>query len=108
MKRGEGESSIRGVVQRGMTPMMTGILAGAALALFLAFCARCVDELFDNVCPNCGGGFSPRPVRPATNHHDDNWLGKYPASTARRHRPKDLGAHAELAARLRGVPVERR
>ena len=72
------------------------------------FCARCVDELFDNVCPNCGGGFSPRPVRPAHNHHDDNWLGRYPASVTRRHRPKDLGAHAAFAAKLRAVPVERR
>lgn len=30
------------------------------------FCARCVGELLANVCPNCGGGFSPRPIRPAT------------------------------------------
>jgi hypothetical protein len=72
------------------------------------FCARCVDELFDDVCPNCGGGFSARPVRPAHNHHDDNWLGKYPASSERRHRPKDLRAHALLAAKLRGVAIERR
>src|SRR2546430_16113477 len=28
------------------------------------FCARCVRETLHNVCPNCGGGFSPRPVRP--------------------------------------------
>ena len=72
------------------------------------FCARCVDELFDNVCPNCGGGFSPRPVRPATDHNGGNCLGKYPASDKRRHRPKDLGAHAVLAAKLRAVPVEHR
>jgi hypothetical protein len=72
------------------------------------FCARCVDELLHNVCPNCGGGFSPRPVRPATNHNADNWLGKYPASEKRRHRPADLRAHALLAAKLRAVPVERR
>ena len=30
------------------------------------FCHRCVEEPLENVCPNCGGGFSPRPVRPAT------------------------------------------
>ena len=28
------------------------------------FCATCVDTLLSNVCPNCGGGFVPRPVRP--------------------------------------------
>ena len=31
------------------------------------FCALCVETVLSNVCPNCGGGFSPRPIRPATN-----------------------------------------
>lgn len=26
------------------------------------FCADCVEKL-GNVCPNCGGGFAPRPTR---------------------------------------------
>jgi len=25
------------------------------------FCADCVDNILYNVCPNCGGGFVPRP-----------------------------------------------
>ena len=29
------------------------------------FCADCVDAHLSNVCPNCGGGFAPRPIRPA-------------------------------------------
>src|ERR1700760_720866 len=29
------------------------------------FCADCVETRLDNVCPNCGGGFVPRPIRPA-------------------------------------------
>ena len=29
------------------------------------FCVGCVDGLLGGVCPNCGGGFAPRPVRPA-------------------------------------------
>jgi hypothetical protein len=29
------------------------------------FCAMCVDDVLHDVCPNCGGGFQPRPVRPA-------------------------------------------
>ena len=28
------------------------------------FCADCVERVPHNVCPNCGGGFAPRPVRP--------------------------------------------
>lgn len=29
------------------------------------FCARCVEKVFSNACPNCGGEFVRRPVRPA-------------------------------------------
>ena len=29
------------------------------------FCADCVESKLQNVCPNCGGGFAPRPIRPA-------------------------------------------
>ncbi|MEL6830628.1 MAG: DUF1272 domain-containing protein, partial [Pseudomonadota bacterium] len=28
------------------------------------FCAGCVEHVLENVCPNCGGGFVPRPIRP--------------------------------------------
>ena len=28
------------------------------------FCENCVTEILSNVCPNCGGGFQKRPVRP--------------------------------------------
>ena len=38
------------------------------------FCADCVNSL-QNVCPNCGGGFSARPIRPAARWRDDNYLG---------------------------------
>jgi len=48
------------------------------------YCEACAIELFKNVCPNCGGGFVPRPIRPA--HH----LVKYPVSTQRIHKPKDF------------------
>ena len=43
------------------------------------FCASCV-ELLSNVCPNCAGGFTPRPVRPARNWKGGHYLGDYPAS----------------------------
>ena len=28
------------------------------------FCKDCVDDILFNVCPNCGGGFEKRPIRP--------------------------------------------
>lgn len=72
------------------------------------FCAECAESLLQNVCPNCGGGFAPRPVRPARNWKGENYLGKYPASTGLRHRPVDIAAHRSLIARLKGTPPERR
>lgn len=28
------------------------------------FCVDCVENVLKNVCPNCGGGFEKRPIRP--------------------------------------------
>ncbi|GLS40436.1 hypothetical protein GCM10010869_60330 [Mesorhizobium tianshanense] len=41
------------------------------------FCADCVEYVLGGVCPNCGGNFAPRPIRPTA------MLEKYPASTKR-------------------------
>jgi hypothetical protein len=41
------------------------------------FCADCVEQRLRGVCPNCGGGFEKRPVRPAARLVSD------PASTVR-------------------------
>lgn len=71
------------------------------------FCATCA-QLLCNVCPNCGGGFVPRPIRPMHNHKGDNYLGQHPASTQVKHRPVDLTAHAEFAATLSRLPAEQR
>ncbi|MEE4362147.1 MAG: DUF1272 domain-containing protein [Pseudomonadales bacterium] len=72
------------------------------------FCARCVDEVLGNVCPNCGGGFTARPVRPAKEWRQGVCLGACPASTTVRHRPVDPVAHAAFAAPIRALPPERR
>ena len=72
------------------------------------FCATCVENVLDNVCPNCGGGFVPRPVRPVKNWNNDNYLGKDPASTKVRHRPVDPTAHAKFAAAIKNIPPDKR
>jgi hypothetical protein len=72
------------------------------------FCASCVDDVLKNVCPNCGGGFALRPVRPSTNWNGDNFLGVHPAALKVRHRPVDPAAHAVFVARLASIPPERR
>ena len=72
------------------------------------FCATCVDGLLHNACPNCGGGFVPRPVRPSRDWKGGNHLGKYPASTVAKHRPVDAATHAAFVAALAGLPPQRR
>src|SRR5262245_47890071 len=72
------------------------------------FCSSCMIEVLGNVCPNCGGGFVPRPIRPATNWKGDDYLGRYPASTRVRHRPVDSTAHKAFAAPIAKLPVESR
>ncbi len=72
------------------------------------FCATCVDTILDNVCPNCGGGFVPRPIRPSKNWKNDNYLGKDAASAKVKYRPVDAAAHARFAAPIRSIPPEQR
>lgn len=36
------------------------------------FCRDCVENKLNNICPNCGGNFEKRPIRP------ENKLVKYP------------------------------
>ena len=72
------------------------------------FCGDCVESVLRNVCPNCGGGFMPRPVRPARNLKGDNYLGKYPAGMNMKHRPVDPVAHVKFAALIKDIPPEKR
>jgi hypothetical protein len=72
------------------------------------FCADCVDHVLENVCPNCGGGLVPRPIRPRNAWRPGAGLGHDPASTTRRHSSKSQDEIAALTARLREVPPAER
>ncbi len=72
------------------------------------FCADCVDTLLKNVCPNCGGGFSPRPIRPRGEYRSGVGLSAHPASTERvltRYRRDEIEA---FSARLEHLPPTER
>ncbi len=89
------------------------------------FCADCVRDVLLDVCPNCGGGFAARPIRPRRNWRGANDLDHHPASTrvtpsagrrraaprVRRADRRDRAARAlacSSSARLRGaLEVER-
>lgn len=72
------------------------------------FCATCATKVLSNVCPNCGGGFVPRPIRPSKNWKNENFLGKYPASTMVKHRPVNIDNHQAFSAPIKDLPPEQR
>lgn len=72
------------------------------------FCETCVESVLSNVCPNCGGGFAARPVRPAHNLRGENFLGKYPAGSVVRHKPVDSHLHQQFSERIKNVPPANR
>jgi hypothetical protein len=72
------------------------------------FCADCVDTKLDNVCPNCGGGFEPRPIRPATEWRPGVSLAKQIPSTKRVHLSHSLEDIAAHSARIRDIPPSER
>ncbi|MFK8182440.1 MAG: DUF1272 domain-containing protein [Phormidesmis sp.] len=41
------------------------------------FCKTCAAQILHHSCPNCGGNFVERPIRPV------DMLNKFPASTKR-------------------------
>ncbi|MCP4122460.1 MAG: DUF1272 domain-containing protein [Bacteroidetes bacterium] len=51
-----------------------------------SFCCDCLEDLFQNVCPNCGGGFVHRPIRTK----------------------KELAKHPAVKVHLQKMPNQRR
>ena len=67
------------------------------------FCADCVERVLHNVCPNCGGGFVQRPIRPKEAWRDGTGLVNDPAGTNRRYAAytrEEIEAFAEPLRRL--------
>jgi hypothetical protein len=52
------------------------------------FCRDCVETRLNGRCPNCGGNFWARPIRPPA------MLAKYPAATERTFHPEKCGRAA--------------
>jgi len=63
--------------------------------------------LFD-VCPNCGGGFVLRPVRPSTERRRGASLARHPASTERVHPKWDRSDLPAFIAGVRDIAPESR
>jgi hypothetical protein len=72
------------------------------------FCADCVNTKLFNVCPNCGGGFASRPIRPASEWRPGLSVAKRPPSAQRVHLSYSAEEIAELSSRLRNIPPQER
>ena len=72
------------------------------------FCADCVDTKLSNVCPNCGGGFAPRPIRPATERRPGVCVAKQLPSDKRVHLKYSIEDVAAHSAKLRDIPPAER
>ena len=68
------------------------------------FCADCATNALSNVCPNCGGGFVPRPIRPSIARRPGTGLPHQPASDKRVHLKWDKADVAAFVATVRDVP----
>ena len=53
------------------------------------YCNECVENVLKDICPNCGGNFKQRPIRPK------NLLIKYPVSDKRIYKPVDVEKHQQ-------------
>jgi hypothetical protein len=72
------------------------------------FCADCVETRLSNVCPNCGGGFAPRPIRPATEWRPGLSVSKRPPSTTRVRMSYSWDDVAALVRRIRDIAPQDR
>jgi hypothetical protein len=72
------------------------------------FCADCVDTRLFNVCPNCGGGFAPRPIRPATEWRPGLSVAGRPPSDRRVHLSFSIDDISALSSRLKDIPPQDR
>jgi hypothetical protein len=66
------------------------------------FCKDCADNILFNVCPNCGGGFEKRPVRPS------RLLEKYPVEKNEYLKPPDRDKFKELLDNYKKINPENR
>jgi hypothetical protein len=72
------------------------------------FCADCVEQVLHNVCPNCGGGFTRRPIRPTVARRLATSLLHDPASTTHVHSQYSREEIETFVDKVKDIPPEQR
>ena len=72
------------------------------------FCKTCVETVLHDVCPNCGGGFTPRPIRPRTEWRPGLSVAKRPPSDKRVHLSYSAAEIEAHSARIAAIAPEQR
>ncbi|WP_144394179.1 DUF1272 domain-containing protein [Pleionea sediminis] len=72
------------------------------------FCQSCVESVLDNVCPNCGGGFVFRPIRPKTAWRKGVSTQYHPVSQKRILTQYTKEELRDFAATITHIPPENR
>lgn len=72
------------------------------------FCADCVETHLKNVCPNCGGGFVARPIRPAKEWRPGVSRNHQKPSEKRVHLKKDKAEISVFVVQVSGTDAGER
>lgn len=71
------------------------------------YCKACVEDILNNVCPNCGGGFEKRPTRP-TDCLTGNCIESDPVRDKVVHKPLDEKKFGNVREHFQNIPAENR
>jgi hypothetical protein len=71
------------------------------------FCQHCVETHLNNVCPNCGGGFTARPIRPKNEYRNNVSLLHQIPSTKRILTPYTPEEITLFVSTIKSKPEER-
>ncbi len=93
---------LRPVCEHCNKPLPPGSVEAMICSFECTFCEDCVGTILKNVCPNCGGGFVPRPIRPKEK------LTNNPPTDKIIYKPVDLEILSELQKKYRDVEPEDR
>ncbi len=72
------------------------------------FCASCVEHVLHDVCPNCGGGFAPRPIRPGVDRRPGLSRLHQPPASDRTHAKYTREEIAAFVGPIRDIAPEDR